>query len=118
MRFVSGAGGARGGLNLTRRRDYSLLIVTPGAGGGAGVLRVPAQLIVDRLPGLLADTAVVAALLTDLLVEHVEINWNKQLVRRGERQGGRLTLLEPEHWGPFYWSVSLLHKSTIFKCYS
>ena len=69
--FISGGGG---GLNLNRRRDYSLLIVTPGAGGCTGVPRVPAQLIVHRLPGLLTDTAVIAALLTDLLVEHVEIN--------------------------------------------
>ena len=75
-------------LNVTRRRDYSLLIVPPSAGGRAGVLGVPAQLIVDRLPGLLTDTAVIAALLADLLVEHVEINWNKDLVRRGEGQGG------------------------------
>ena len=72
MCFVS-VGGVTG-LNLNRRRDYSLLIVTPGAGGRAGVPGVPAQLIVHRLPGLLTDTAVIAALVPDLLVEHVEIN--------------------------------------------
>ena len=64
------------------RRDYSLLIVPPGAGGRAGVLGVPTQLIVDRLPGLLTDTAVIATLLADLLVEHVQVNWNKHIVRQ------------------------------------
>ena len=118
MCFVSGGGGGVSALNLNRTRDYSLLIVPPSAGRCAGVLRVPAQLIVDRLPGLLTHTAVVAALLADLLVEHVEINWNKHRVRQAGGGGeGGLTLLEPEHRGPFYRSISLLHKSTILKCY-
>ena len=56
------------------RRDYSLLIVTPGTGGRTRVPRVSAQLVVHKLPGLLAHTAVIAALLAHLLVEHVEID--------------------------------------------
>ena len=82
MCFVSGGGGGVRALNLNRTRDYSLLIVPPSAGRCAGVLRVPAQLIVDRLPGLLTDTAVIATLLADLLVEHVQVNWNKHIVRQ------------------------------------
>ena len=57
--------------------QQELLVVSPGAGGCARVLRISTQLIVNRLPGLLADAAVVAALVAHLLEEHVEINCNE-----------------------------------------
>ena len=74
--------------------------MTPGAGGRTGVLRVPSQLIVDRLPGLLTDTAVIAALLADLLVEHVQVNWNKHIgLDKWGGKGGDLLCLKPSIGG-------------------
>ena len=46
----------------------------PGAGCGAGVLRVAAELVVDGLPRLLRHAALVPARLLNLLVEEVQVD--------------------------------------------
>ena len=49
-----------------------------GAGGRAGVLGVPAELVVDGLPRLLRHAALVAARLLHLLVEEVQVDWREE----------------------------------------
>ena len=53
----------------------SLFVMPSGAGGGAGVLGVPAELVVDGLPRLFRHAALVAAGLFHLLVEEVQVDW-------------------------------------------
>ena len=50
----------------------------PGACGGAGVLGVAAELVVDGLPRLLRHAALVTARLLHLLVEEVQVDWNRK----------------------------------------
>ena len=49
-----------------------------GAGGRAGVLGVPAELVVDGFPRLLRHAALVAARLLHLLVEEVQVDWREE----------------------------------------
>ena len=93
--------------------EQELLVMSPGAGRCARVLRVAAQLVINRLPRLLADAAVIAALVAHLLEEHVEINCNEKLNVDFMQlfKNENFTLFESEHGRPFDRSVPLLHKS-------
>lgn len=50
----------------------------PGAGSRAGILRVPAELVVDGLPRLFRHAALVAAGLFHLLVEEVQVDCGEE----------------------------------------
>ena len=70
-----------------------------GAGGGAGVLGVPAELVVDGLPRLLRHAALVAARLFHLLVEEVQVDWGG---KRGMNQIlGQGSLFSAQKYSPY-----------------
>ena len=62
----------------TKFDQHILLIVSPSAGGSAGVLRVSSKFIINWLPGLLTHASIISTVLRHFLEEHVKINWNKK----------------------------------------